>query len=144
MTSIADFCTTLSSLHVQLPAIVHESLIDTREIAILQQKAQLIAGVDNTETPIQPPYAPVTIARKKKKGQPYDRVTGYDKGDMYAETFDQIEETTFTLASASYTFGKFIARYGENVYGLTLRSLEVVRDATEPILIGKVKNYLGV
>lgn len=144
MTSIADFCITLSSLQVQLPTIVQESLTDTREIAIERQKAQLMAGVDNTETPIKPPYAPSTIARKKRKGQPYDRVTGYDKGNMYAETDDNITETTFTLFSTSYTFGKFIARYGENVYGLTLYSLQVVRDATEPILIDKCRNYLGL
>lgn len=67
MTSIADFCITLSSLQVQLPTIVQESLTDTREIAIERQKAQLMAGVDNTETPIKPPYAPSTIARKKRK-----------------------------------------------------------------------------
>jgi|SRR5581483_11286675 len=44
---------------------------------------QMYAGQLNNGTPILPPYAASTIAIKKRKGQPYDRVTLRDTGAFH-------------------------------------------------------------
>lgn len=63
-------------------------------------------------------YTPKTIAIKKEKGQPYDRVTLRDTGDFYAAFHLSVDKAGFTISSTDWKTEELLEKYG-NVFGLT-------------------------
>lgn len=65
------------------------------------------------------PYAPRTIANKKRKGQPYTRVTLKDTGAFY-EGFKVVANSEgFYVTSDDDKTEKLIAKYGPSIFRLT-------------------------
>ena len=92
------------------------------------QRDQLDKGLDSKGNQIKPSYADSTIARKKKKGQPFNRVTLKDSGDYY-NSFDIIyndSNGTFLIEATNFVRQYLVNRYGEDIEGLTTESIDIV------------------
>lgn len=71
----------------RLPSVAQNEvkivLIETNEMVVSFEQERLFAGYTYDNKKIEPSYALSTIERKKRKGQPYNRVTLKDTGDLY-------------------------------------------------------------
>lgn len=82
-------------------------------------------GQDAKGSLIRPAYKPMTIKMKKKKGQPYDRVTLRDTGKFHRE-LEVIPHATYVEIKSSVEYSKYlIKKYGENILGI---QEELLRD----------------
>jgi len=89
----------------------------------LNVNKQLYQGMNGNGDRIRPSYANSTIKRKKKKGQPYNRVTLKDEGDFYEGFFVEYGEKDFTLQGDDEKTKYLVHRYGRNIFGLTEKSI---------------------
>lgn len=104
---------------LDLPAVVSESVAETKVDFLAQQKEQLYAGKASDGKDIMPFYRPATIARKKKKGQPTDRVTLKDTGFFYSSLFLVTrKDGTFDIISSDVKSKWLMQRYGAKILGL--------------------------
>lgn len=89
-------------------------------------------------------YAPSTIKAKKKKGQPYDRITLIDHGDFY-ETY---KFTAMKNGFDLFMDGKkestdLFKRYGKDVLGLTDKSLDKICELVRDEIIEYIKKEVS-
>lgn len=120
-----------------------DSIEDTREDLIRHQQEQMFAGQNSKGRPIKPFYSPSTIARKKKLGQPIDRVTWKDKGGFYAGVFVDVRKDTFVTGSADSKTTFLVERY-KNVFGLAGQfKADYIRDLS-PVFNNKIENITGL
>lgn len=78
----------------------------------------MFSGKLSTGEDITPEYALSTIAAKKRKGQPYDRVTLRDTGDFYTSRFVFADQGKIVNGSDVQYSEFLVKRYGEQIYGL--------------------------
>lgn len=69
------------------------------------------------------PYSPYTIAIKKEKGQPTNRVTLRDEGDFEESFFLEVGTTQFEIRAADWKTQELIKKYGRNILGLTVENI---------------------
>ena len=76
--------------------------------------------------PIEPPYAKRTVQRKRRKGQPYDRVTLRDKGKFHKSLRVYYTANGFYVKSRGvrskkgFRYDQFLeSKYTDRIYGLT-------------------------
>jgi len=96
-------------------------------------------GVDNQNKAIEPPYTPLTVSIKKKKGQPSNRVTLKDTGDFYKATDVDFGAKKFTITNFDDKYEKLSEKYGDEILGLTLESQAILKD----IIIKKIKKKIN-
>jgi hypothetical protein len=106
-----------------------------KQVLDLNRNDQLYdRGVDNFGGRLSPDYAPSTIRKKGKKGQPTDRVTLRDTGVFHRSFFlnyrsDEIE----FMAEANTKRRDFSllswlkSRYGKGILGLTEENIEKLK-----------------
>lgn len=87
---------------------------------------QLFRGEAPDGSKITPPYRPRTIAYKKRKNQPFDRVTLKDKGDYYRSIRAKVRGKDVVIDATDSKKFFLDRRYGDNI-GLSKKSLERVR-----------------
>lgn len=86
------------------------------------------------------PYAPRTIKKKKKKGQPYDRVTLRDTGEFHASLRVESDENGFYIVSSDEKAEYLLERYGTTIFRLTNENLkELLNNYIRPSLAKKLK-----
>jgi hypothetical protein len=98
---------------------------------------QLWQGTKSDRTKIIPPYAPSTIRRKKKKGQPYNRVTLKDTGQFYASIQAFVDQSGINISSTDFKTKFLKGRYGKEILGLSFPSIEILIDLIKPDVIFK-------
>ncbi len=129
----------------ELKTIVESNV---EEIANLQSN-QLYAGIDSKGAEITLEgngYSYVTMQIKKEKGQPIDRVTWNDTGDLHASLEAIVKGDTFTIDSKSEQekFSSMIERSGEDVIGLNNYQKQVFADdVTLPSIKQSFKDKTG-
>lgn len=117
--------------------------LNEKKILKLNTEEQLFkAGIRETGVKITPPYRPMTIRIKRKKGQPYDRVTLRDTGRWQSNIFivyekDQISFRAGTVSSSRSTnlTEILLNKYGKGVLGLTNLNIDILREIIEPTLL---------
>lgn len=96
-------------------------------------------GVDRNEKRLKG-YAPSTIRYKIRKGQPFDRTTTRDEGDLHAsftvEAFPDYIQFSSDVSHAKYV----VQRYGENIFKPTLENM---KSFFEKFFIPDFKNYIN-
>jgi hypothetical protein len=121
-----------ANLKVDLPTELQQALIDTSDKYIAAQKEQLFEGEDSDGKDIEPFYAESTIARKKKKGQPTDRVTLLDTGKFQEAIFQDVFSDRVITSSSDSKTKKLEEKYGAKIFGLDRdrksQHLELVAD----------------
>lgn len=103
---------------------------------------QMYRGIDSDGYPIEPEYKPYTINEKQRKGQPIDRVTLYDTGSFYRGATNIYSGNGITLTSTDSKTNELISKYGDEIFGLTPNSLELVREVFFELILQKIKDKL--
>lgn len=105
---------------------------------------QQLAGKDSDGLPIDPPYAELTIALKKIKGQPFDRVTLEDEGDFHAAVTIQWRSNDMFIFSKDEKNDKLTKKYGWQIFGLNDKNLAEIRlDHSLPYLLAYAREELS-
>ena len=118
-------------------------------IASLNTSVQLFEeGIDATGKrldQIKGPYAPSTVAKKRREGLPVDRVTLFDTGRFY-ESWRVIigSDLTITIEADSDVRAGYDLQedYGFNIVGLTDESLEQLKEFIFPRFIQNLKQAI--
>lgn len=79
---------------------------------------QMYQGTNSKGQDIVPNYAQSTIARKKRKGQPFDRVTLNDTNEFYTKTSAFADDNKIYIDSDVPYTKYLVERYGEEIFGL--------------------------
>lgn len=112
------------------------------------QKGQLNAGVLDKGDAIEPPYAPYTVAKKKKKSQDTDRVTLRDTGSFYNKQYVKFHRDSFEITSRDRKTQKLKRKYdgrgrlGGDIFGLTEESKLILGRAIMPLIQYEVRARL--
>lgn len=109
----------------------------------LNVEKQLYQGLKANGERIRPKYAKSTIKRKKKKGQPFNRVTLKDEGDFYEGFFVEYGEDDFTIHGDDEKTKYLIKRYGRDIFGLNEKSIGDLIEMVEKDFIKRVKIIIG-
>ena len=127
-TEITTVINKLKAVRASIPQIVLDIIRENEPFVIELQQGQLDEGINSKGQQIKPSYAASTIARKKRKGQPFNRVTLRDEGDFY-KSFDIIyndSNGTFIMKATDFVRQYLVKRYGEDIEGLTPESIETI------------------
>lgn len=76
------------------------------------------SGERRDGTKITPAYAPETVAIKKKKGQPTNRVTLRDTFDWQASFWVQFYPDGFEIKAGDWKTERLTQKYGDEILGL--------------------------
>lgn len=120
-------------------------LVRDNEKAVLQMNVdQLYSGIDAEGKEISPAYKPSTVKRKRRKGDPYDRVTTRDEGDHHESIFAEYRNDEFELDAADFKKKYLVKKYGEHLYGLTEQNIDklitLIRDPFIEVARRKIFN----
>lgn len=86
------------------------------------------------------PYTASTIRKKRKRGQPADRVTLRDTGDFHKSMYIVFEPDGFYITSSDYKTKYLISRYKEEIFRLTNENLtKLIRSCIKKELIKRLK-----
>lgn len=89
------------------------------------------------------PYAPRTIKNKKRKGQPYDRVTLRDTGKFYNSMKLRAVRAGFGINATDPKADDLIEKYGSAILRLTNENLSILLwTYVRPELVRRLKNKL--
>jgi hypothetical protein len=103
---------------VDIDQLVDESFVETEEEFKRLNTEQLFEGKLNDGTDITPEYAESTKARKRRKGQPFDRVTTRDT-NAYHDGFSIKPENGELIIGSDVEYEKYLdQRYTKKLYGL--------------------------
>lgn len=89
--------------------------------------SQLAAGINPDGSAIEPEYTERTIAIKKAKNQPYDRVTLHDEGDFWQEMYMDGTGFPASITSANWKTAFLIEKYGD-FFGLSDKSVDILQE----------------
>lgn len=119
-------------------------LVKTKEDKVIRMNIddQLYQGFDSNGQSIKPPYRPKTVRKKKRKGDPYDRVTLRDEGDFHASFFVIYGGDEFELSAKDAKKVWLERRYGSAIYGLTDDNVERLRNLIREPLIDELKKRI--
>ena len=108
---------------------------------IIMQQEHIFEGKRSDDSRIEPEYTNFTIQIKAGKGQPFDRVTLFDKGDFYEAMFFRIEDKKLIFGSDDSKALKLIEKYDKSgeLFGLNQDNKKQRND----ILRGKLLDYIA-
>lgn len=122
---------------------VEESFNETAKDFTDKQREQLFSGINAEGDEITPEYSPRTVAIKRKKGQPTDRVTLRDTGDFYAGIFIEPREDIYVVDSADEKAGALQKKYGEEIFDLAPKNKEkYIEENLDPVFMDRTRKAL--
>lgn len=130
----------------RLKKIVINAVKEQTADVIDLQKEQLSAGILDMGDEIKPPYRPKTIEKKRKKGQPTDRVTLYDKGAFYRNIYAKFSDV-IEISSRNQKAAKLKAKYdggqfGGDIFGLTPGNKEFLKEIIRPLIEDAIRDLV--
>ena len=114
----------LEKVYFNIDPTIEKTVQNNENFIIKMNTEQMYKGELSTGKEIRPSYAPATIAYKKRKGQPFDRVTLRDTGQFYkklkviARYKDFVIDTSLSGARPYGFLMKGKRSYGEDILGL--------------------------
>lgn len=103
------------------------NILESLAKAIAETNAdQLFAGLRADDSEIEPAYKPFTIAIKKEKQQPTDRVTLKDTGEFHRSIFVKFTKDTIIIDSDNDLRDKLVEKYGAAIFGLTKQNKQAL------------------
>lgn len=97
-------------------------------------RSQLAQGKTATGGTVKPFYKPETVKRKKKKGQPTDKVTLKDEGKFYQGFYAKATRGGIEQGSTDPKTTYLVNRYTDTIFGLSAASKTQVADRLRPTL----------
>jgi hypothetical protein len=120
MSSIAQVYNKIKTLNIE--DVARKSIEDTKEAIADFNAEQMFQGLRSDGAEINPQYSETTIAIKKEKGQPTDRVTLKDTGAFYAGIRVVVTGDNITIDSTDEKNDKLFEKYStqrSNIFGLS-------------------------
>ena len=107
---------------------------------IIMQQEHIFEGKRSDDSRIEPEYTNFTIQIKAAKGQPFDRVTLFDKGDFYEAMFFRVEDNKLIFGSDDSKALKLIEKYDKDseLFGLNQDNKKQRND----MLLEKLIDYI--
>lgn len=126
---------------------VVDIIADTGPEIVKLNQGQLSLGLRADGYAIEPSYSPFTIAEKKRKGQPYDKVTLKDTGAFWQSIFlGDVSIEKFDVDASDAKTDTLIKKYGGQILGLSADSKneEYIPNYFFPELKARVETKLGL
>lgn len=142
MTTVADMRKRLERFDL-LEAITNgmeqyeEDLVDLNKDQMNEQ------GVDSKGNRIEPDYAPSTVAVKTAEGQTFSHVTLRDTGSFQRSMYLFIQGDSFDFDSSDSKTPDLVAKYGDNIFGLTSESKREAFTMLIPSIVRQFKQITG-
>lgn len=119
------------SIFKVLDAVIKKNNLSELIIKLNTEKQLYNEGIDSLGFKLRP-YTETTKRIKKAKGQPFDRTTLKDTGDMYKTWEVKMVGNTITIEADLIKNGfNLEEKYGVNIIGLTDESLQVFIEAVK-------------
>lgn len=128
---------------VDLDTIVEDAIEETKSDLLAENTAQMLSGLKKDQKAIVPLYAASTIRIKKKKGQPTDRVTLKDKGNLYARMGAIVDNDQVIIGSDVEYSNHLEEKYGE-IYGIGGRFKASYNEVLQPAIVEKLRDKTGL
>lgn len=121
MNPIQTLIKAFSSFEREQNEVIKSAIQENEHILVDMNTNQLWEGKTSTGVSIASyaPYSPYTIAIKKAKNQPYDRVTLRDEGDFYSGFYIEYGDEEFTINSKDGKADMLSFNYGDEIFGLS-------------------------
>lgn len=130
---------------VDTEQIIAEAFEDSAGGYIENQQDQLYEGINSDGEQREPPYAPLTIQIKERKGQRTDVVTLNDTGSFYQGIVMEVRTDMLVTDSADEKTGDLIKKYGEEIFGLSPAYRKMyITDHLRPVFNKKVEAATGL
>lgn len=130
---------------LDVDTISADAIEETAPEMIDANRAQMDAGMKADGAEIFPPYAPLTIAIKRMKGQPTDRVTLKDTGSFYAGMSIIVTADQVLSGSGDEKSAKLQEKYGTEIFGLGGEfKAGYVNTALRPVFRQKIEAATGL
>ena len=142
MTTTAEMIRRIEGIDFQ--SVMEDAVEQTKGDFVKENLDQMNAGKTKDQTSITPLYAPKTVAYKKRKGQPYDRVTLKDKGDLYAKTGAIVDNDAIRIGSDVPYADSLQKKYGDGIWGIGGQYQENYVAVLNPVFIGDIKDKTGM
>ena len=98
---------------------------------------------DNVSIMSYQPYTLRTVRIKRKKGQPYDRVTLRDTGEFYNSLKVHFDDNGFYVTSSDDKAPELLAKYGKRILKLSNENLSILlKEYIKPSLQERLKHYI--
>lgn len=129
----------LEQLKKQIPLEAEKIAIKYKEkiLDYIREKQLFEKGIDGTGSKIEPEYTSFTIAIKKQKGQPTNRVTLSDTGS-FTDKMDLIftDQNAIGVFSRDAKAPELISKYGSDIFTFTTNNIkEIESKIFEPKLV---------
>ena len=119
MDRITDLIGKLEDYRDNIYSYLEAATIEAEDTIIDMNIYQLYdSGERRDGTKITPAYAPETVAIKKKKGQPTNRVTLRDTFDWQASFWVQFYPDGFEIKASDWKTERLTQKYGDEILGL--------------------------
>lgn len=120
MGDLSNFESTISRLKAfDFQKEMTDAIVSGKEELLNLQATQMFSGIDNQGGAITldgEGYSPFTVAIKKEKGQPTDRVTLRDSGALYSGLDLKVNGSVFDITSPVPYFDELQQRTGEKAF----------------------------
>lgn len=142
MDRITDLIASLEDYLTNINTYMEAATIAAADTIVDMNIGQLYdSGEDRNGNKIQPPYAPVTVQIKRKKGQPTNRVTLRDTFEWQSSFFVQYLADGFEIMASDWKTDRLKAKYGDSILGLQDEAVQyLLQNYYLPRLIEELKN----
>lgn len=145
MDKITNIIKKLTDFLANIDTYFSEATEEAEDTIIDMNITQLYdAGENRTGAKIKPEYSPVTVAIKKKKGQPTNRVTLRDTFEWQASFYVDYYPDGFEIKASDWKTEVLTRKYGEEILGLQDDMVKQLCDSFyAPYLSTTLKNLLN-
>lgn len=134
--SLSTFQDNIERYMEDITKSIEEQIVD---INVEQQ----YSGLRSDGESIRPPYAESTKRRKKRKGQPTDRVTLRDTGQYHASFAMSYEPDSFSIYAQDFKAKYLVHRYTTKIYGIQDEYLKALAEEIyQPRLVERLRKQL--
>lgn len=128
----------------KLEPIVGRALDEQTDLMATLNREQLLDGERADGSTITPAYKPRTIAAKRRRGQPTNKVTLLWDGDFHHSIKASRKGGVYELDATDKKAPDLREKYGEDIEGLTDEHVAEVSHAAAPQIEVELRKYFGL
>ncbi len=135
----------LRAFRDSLPGILEDAVRSKEEVIVsaIADNQLYRRGINGRGEKIMDyaPYAPSTIKKKRKKGQPTSRVTLKDTGDFHRSMYLEYDPDGFYVTASDHVTPFLVSKYGGAIFRLTDKNLtRILRVHIRKAIVRHLKN----
>lgn len=122
--------------------MVQNAVKNNQKFVVNLNREQMLDGKDANDAPITPGYAASTKERKRRLGQPTNKVTFFEQGEFHGKMFLKDDREGIEIDSNSNTTKFLVKRSGSDIFGITDKNADKIGDKILPELQRETFLYL--